>query len=177
MENSPSIKSIAYSYGGGLALYSIVMLIIIYIANIQPDGSMNYVISGLNIIVSIAVFALALSAFKKNNNGFISLSQALKTGLAVAAIAGIIAAIYTFFHYSYVYPEYLDIIKDQQRTGMIESGQMSDEQIEQSIEMMSFSTSPFFLSTVTLILNLFFGFLISLIVGLVIKKKNPALER
>ena len=67
------------------------------------------------------------------------------------------------------------MIKDQQRAAMIENGQMSDEQIEQSIQMMSFTTTPFFLSTATLIMSVFFGFITSLVIGLIIKKKDPSL--
>ncbi len=176
MENSPSIKSIAYTYGLALALYSILILVVVYVLNIDPESTINYVISTLNIIVTVVIFTIALKTYKKSNSGFISLSEALKTGMAVAVIAGLLSGIYAYIHYSYVFPEFLDIMAEQQKMGMIETGQMSDEQIEQSMEMMSITRTPFFMATITLLMNIFFGFIISLIVGLIIKKKNPALE-
>ncbi len=175
MQNSPSIKSIAYPYGIALAIYTILVLVVIYVLNIDQESSINYVFTALNIIVTLVIYSVALKTFKKDNSGYISLSQALKTGLGVAVIAGVISAIYAYIHYSYVYPEFLQMIKDQQRAAMIENGQMSDEQIEQSIQMMSFTTTPFFLSTATLIMSVFFGFITSLVIGLIIKKKDPSL--
>ncbi|HIB37132.1 DUF4199 domain-containing protein [Mesonia sp.] len=175
MEKSASIKSIAYTYGLALAIYSILVLVVIYVLNIDQESSINYIFTALNIVVTIIIYSIALKTYKKENSGFISLSQALKTGMAVAVIAGLISAVYAFIHYSYIYPEFLDMISEQQRAAMIENGQMSDEQIEQSLEMMSFTRSPFFMSTATLIMNVFFGFIISLIIGLIIKKKDPSL--
>lgn len=176
MENSPSIKSIAYTYGLALALYNTLMLVVVYVLNINLEGTINFVISALNIIVTVVIFTIALIAYKKSNAGFISLSEALKTGMAVAVIAGLLTGVYTYIHYSYVFPEFFDIMAEQQKMGMIESGQMSDEQIEQTMEMMSVTRTPFFMATITLLMSVFFGFIISLIVGLIIKKKNPALE-
>jgi len=176
MENSPSIKPIAYNYGGSLALIGILMLVIVYVFNINPDSTGNYIISIVSILFNIAIFMYAIKEFKKKNNGFLSLSQALKVGLAVAAIGGIIVGIYAYFHYSYIYPEFIDLMGEQQRMSMIESGQVTDAQIEQSMEMTSFTRSAGFLTTMTLVSSLFFGFIISLIVGLIMKRKNPALE-
>ena len=175
MEKSSSIKSIGYTYGTVLAIYTILMLVVIYVLNLDQESNVNYVFTSLNIIVTIIIYSIALKTFKKNNLGYISLSQALKTGLAVALIAGIISSIYAYIHYSYVYPEMLEMVADQQRAGMIENGQMSDEQIEQSLQMMSFTTTPFFFATMNLIMNLFLGFIFSLIIGLIIKKKDPSL--
>lgn len=176
MENSPSIKPIAYNYGIGFALFSILILVVTYVLNLNPDDTLSYVISGLNILVTITVFFIAIKNFKKENGGFLSLSQALKIGLAIAAVTGIIVAIYAYIHYSYVYPEFLEMMAEQERMKMIEGGQMTDTQIEQAMGMSSFVYTPFFMATMTLLSSLFFGFIISLIVGLIMKRKNPALE-
>ncbi|PZD77913.1 DUF4199 domain-containing protein [Mesonia sp. K7] len=174
MENSPSIKPIAYKYGIGLALYSILVLIVSYVLNLSPENKLNYLIGGINLIVSIAVFTYAIKEYKNQNRGYLSLSEALKTGLAVAVVSGVITAIYSYFHYSYIFPEFIEMTMEQQRAGMLEAG-MPEEQIEQSMNMMSFMRAPWFYGTITLIYSLFFGFILSLIIGLIMKKKDPAL--
>ncbi|MDX1427995.1 MAG: DUF4199 domain-containing protein, partial [Salegentibacter mishustinae] len=97
MENSTSVKSVAYPYGIVLAIYSIIVLVLLYAFNVDQE---NWVVGVLNAIVSITIFVLAIKKFKQNNNGFLSIKEALKVGLAVAVISGVIAAIYSYIHYS-----------------------------------------------------------------------------
>jgi len=46
----------------------------------------------------------------------------------------------------------------------------------QAGDVMDITTSPWFFATVTLISSLFFGFLISLIAGAIMKKQDPSLN-
>ena len=170
MESSSSVKAVAFPYGLFLALFSILVLVLIYVFNIEQD---NWVVAIFNAAITITIYVFALKQYKKNNSGFISLTQALKVGLAVAAIGGLIAAVYGYIHYTFVYPEFSEIIYDQAVLQMEESA-VPESQREKAMEITSFTTSPLFFATMTLVSSLFFGFLISLIAGLIIKKKHPA---
>ncbi|UBZ06048.1 DUF4199 domain-containing protein [Salegentibacter mishustinae] len=170
MENSTSIKSVAYPYGFVLAIYSILALVLIYVFNVAQD---NWVVGVINTLVSIAIFVLAIKKFKQHNNGFLSLKEALKVGLAVAVISGVITAIYSYIHYSFVYPEYSEMMYDQAVLQMAEQN-MPESQQNQALEMTKMFTSPWFFATMALVGSLFFGFIISLITGLILKRENPA---
>ncbi len=170
MENSTSVKSVAYPYGMVLAIYSILVLVLIYAFNVAQD---NWIVGVINALVSIAIFVLAIKKFKQNNNGFLSLKEALKVGLAVAVISGVITAIYSFIHYSFVYPEYSEIMYDEAVLQMTEQG-IPESQQSQALEMTKMFTSPWFFATMALVGSLFFGFIISLITGLILKRENPA---
>ncbi|MCB0444103.1 MAG: DUF4199 domain-containing protein [Gelidibacter sp.] len=165
----PSIKPIAYSYGLYLALVSIVMLVIMYVANIQK----SWPLSIISILLTVLVFVYGIKAYKQKNNGFLSLGDAIKVGLAIAVIGGIIAAIYSYIHYSYIYPEFVEITKDQARTQMLNSNpDMTEAQIEQAMKISGMFTTPLFFSFMSVIGSLFMGLIISLIAGLVMKKEN-----
>lgn len=165
----PSIKPIAYSYGFYLALISIAMLVIMYVANIQKSWS----ISIISIVLTILVFVYGIKAYKNANNGFLSLGDAIKVGLAIAVIGGIIAAVYSYIHYSYIYPEFIEITKDQARIQMLDTNpDMTEAQMEQALKISGMFTTPLFFSFMNIIGSLFMGLIISLFAGLVMKKEN-----
>jgi len=170
MENSTSVKSVAYPYGIVLAIYSIIVLVLLYAFNVDQE---NWVVGVLNAVVSITIFVLAIKKFKQNNNGFLSIKEALKVGLAVAVISGVIAAIYSYIHYSFVYPEFAEMKYDEAVLQMSEQN-MTESQQSQALEMTKMFISPWFFATMTLVSSLFFGFIISLITGLILKRENPA---
>ncbi|PRX51902.1 DUF4199 domain-containing protein [Salegentibacter salegens] len=170
MENSTSVKSVAYPYGIVLGIYSILALVLIYVFNVAQD---NWTVGIINTLVSIIVFVLAIKKFKQNNSGFLSLKEALKVGLAVAVISGVIGAIYSYIHYSFVYPEFSEMMYDQAVLQMTEQG-LSEAQQSQGLEMTKMFTSAWFFATMALVGSLFFGFIISLITGLILKRENPA---
>lgn len=171
MENqNPSLKQIALNYGGLLALVSILMLVIMYVANIDQ----SWILSILGWIITIALFVQAIKTYRQSNGGFLSVGEAIKTGLAVAAVAGIITAIYTYVHYTYVYPEFIDAAVDTAREAMLKQNpDMPQDQMDMALSMTEKFTTPFVMATMSLIGNLFFGFIISIIAGLILQRRNP----
>jgi hypothetical protein len=170
MENqNPSLKQIAINYGLLLALVSIVLLVIIYVTNIEK----NLVMSIVSMALTIFLLFSAIKAYRQGNGGFLKLGEGLKVGLATAAIAGVVAGFYTYLHYSFVYPEYIDVILQEAQEGMSKAEGMTEEQKEQALKFTEKFTTPFVMSTVSLIGNLFFGFIISLFSGLILKRDNP----
>lgn len=169
MEESASIKPIAYSYGGLLAIYSILVLVLIYAFNISQN---NWMLAIINFIITVLIFVMAIKAYKAKNGGFLSLKEALKTGLAVAAIAGVISAIYAFLHYTFIYPEFAEAMREQSIMQMTERG-ISEADQEKALQVTGFTSSPLFLATMSLVSSLFFGFIISLIAGAIMKQNRP----
>lgn len=171
MENQkPSVKKIALNYGFILGLFSILVLVLVYALNLEQDWKVSVV----SLLVSILIFTAAIKAYRKADDGILSLGDAIKVGLATAAIGGIIAAIYSYIHYSYINPEYIHMIIENAQTSMLEQNpDMPQEQIDMGINMTKKFSSPFMMGTFSLIGSLFFGFIISLIAGLVLQNKRP----
>lgn len=171
MENQKSsLKQIAINYGLLLALVSILVLVIMFVMNTTN----NWVLSIASFAITIYLLFAAIKAYRTGNGGFLKLGEALKVGLATAAIAGVVAAVYAYLHYSFVYPEYINVIMDEARESMASQSQgMTEEQIEQALQFTKGFTSPFMMATFSLIGSLFFGFIISLFSGLILKRDNP----
>lgn len=165
----PAIKPFAFTYGAYLGFLSILSLIIMYILKIDK----SIIMSVVSIILTVTIYYLAINAFKKANNTYLSLGDAIKVGLAVAAVSGLIAAVYTFIHYSFIYPEYIEMIREKGYEEMMaQNPSMTGEAKDMAIKMMKMFTSVGFFSTIMIVSSLIFGLIISLILGLILKKDN-----
>ena len=173
MENQkPSTGKIALNYGLILGLASVTLAVILYVTNNLLDQ--NWVTGVISFLIMIGVIVYALRTFKTANGGFMSLSQALKVGLGVAVIGSLIGALYNLIFMTFIEPGFIDLIIDKQRETMMENQpNMSAEQIDQSMEMVRKFAGPWISSAFQILGGLFFGFIISLIAGLIMKKENP----
>lgn len=172
MENQKkSFKQIVTTYGIYLALVSVLLLVVMYVTNTNQ----NWVISIVSFALTVLILVYAIKTFKYQNQNYLTLGEGLKVGMATAAIAGVLAGVYAYLHYSFIYPEYIDTVLDEARMQMAEQSQgMTEEQMEQAIGFTESFTSPFMMATFSLIGSLFFGFIISLIASLVMKRERPA---
>lgn len=173
MENqSASLKKIALTYGMLLALLSIVLQVIAYVLDAHIDRP--WWLTVLQLAISIAVIVYGIKAYKAANGKFLTLGQALKTGLAISLIAGIIAVIFNYIFMNFIDPDFVQKTLDFSREQMIEKNpNMTQEQIDTAMGMSAKFMSPWIMSAFALIATLFFGFIISLVAGLIMKRNPP----
>lgn len=171
METQPAkaSKSIL-NYGVLLGIISVVMGVIMYVTNSYLDPSWVYTVVGL--AISITIISIGIKAFKSENGGFLSIGEALKIGVGIALIGGIITSIWTFSLMTVIEPNYTEQMLDVQREKMVERG-MPEAQIEAAMEMSANFMSPWISIAIYLAVTLFFGLIIALIAGLIMKQKNP----
>ncbi|MDC1031797.1 DUF4199 domain-containing protein, partial [Flavobacteriaceae bacterium] len=95
MENQQSsIKSIMITYGlilGGISVVFQLMLFFLDMHYQQPPA-----VGIVSIIIMIGLLVYAFIQYKKENGGFLSLSEALKIGLGISLISAIIGIVYSF---------------------------------------------------------------------------------
>lgn len=116
----------------------------------------------------IAMIVLGIKKVKESNGDFLKLGEALKTGIGVALVAAVLGSIYFFVFTKFIEPDFFNQIALIQEQKWYDSG-MAEEQIEMSKAMMSKMSGPGITITFLLIMNLFIGFVVSLIAGLVMK--------
>lgn len=168
----PPIKPIAYTYGLYLGLLTVAVLVFQYITGVEK----SWVVSISSLILTIVIFYYGIKSYKEQNHNYLSIKDAIKIGLAMAVIGGLIGSLYAFVHYSYIQPEFVEAIRENSYQEMTSGNQrMSEEQLETASKMTNIFTSPFFLATMSLIFQLIFGFIISLILGAIMKKEDPSL--
>lgn len=176
MENKTlSSKDIIVNYGLILGFATVILSVITYLLNMPLE--IGWISGLLGIIIMISIIVIGIKKFRANNNQSLSLGEALKIGLGIAVIGGIIASIYQLIFLTYIDPEYITRVQELQLEKALEQNpDMSDEQIEMIKKMGETTSSPWISFAGALIGNLFFGFIISLIGGLILKRDNPNKE-
>ena len=123
------------------------------------------------LILSVGLINYGIYQFKKDNSGFVSLSEALKVGVGISLISGIIGTIYGVILTEFLDPEFMNKTFEIAKQKMLDANQeLSMEDANQAIEMSKkFASLPIRIAG-GLISSVFIGFFVSLIGGLVLKK-------
>ena len=167
-----SVKKIALNYGILLALLSIVLAVFSYVTDNHIDRP--WWLSVISTLVMIAVIVYGLKAFKKDNGGFLSVGEAIKVGLAISLISGIIYAIYSYIFVTVIEPDFVNQMLVFAEEQMIEDNpEMTEAQLNMAMDMTEKFMSPMMMTAFAIIGSLFFGFIISLISGMILKQKRP----
>ncbi|MDC9722683.1 MAG: DUF4199 domain-containing protein [Urechidicola sp.] len=168
MENqTTSSKQVMLTYGLMLGLATILISVINYaIGDIyKPHWSIQVV--GLLAIGVLIV--LGVKKFK-NENLFLSLGQSIKIGLGIALIGAIISLVYTLVFIKVIEPEFIPNTIEIETQKMYDQGQ-GEEQIEMAVGFMK-NYMMIMIIAMIIISNLFVGFIVSLISGVIMKESN-----
>lgn len=173
MENQKaSVQKIAMNYGLLLALATIVLSVIVYVMGMHLDQPWWQ--SLLNFVFMITAIMYGLKAYKKEGDGFLTLSEALKTGLAISLVAGIIGSIFTYLFVTFIEPDFIPQLLEVTQTNMInDRPQMTEAELEMAMGITEKFMTPWVMTAMGLIMSLFFGFIISLLAGLILKQNRP----
>ena len=170
MENQTTTpKQIMLNYGLILGFISILISVANYAVGdiYTPHWSMTVI----GLIVPIVFIVLGLKKLKELNGGFLKLGESLKIGLGIALISGIIFMIYFFAFTNFVETEFYVRALEVKEQAVLEAyPNFTDEQLEATMAMQEKTNNPTFTSAFILIFNLFYGFIVALIAGLIMKK-------
>jgi hypothetical protein len=127
------------------------------------------VIQAIQTLIPVSVAVIAIITFKKDNNGLLALKQAIKLGVGVFLVAGIIGLAYLTLFINFIDPDFISNTAALQADALREAQSTLDEDI---IEMQQTNTEKFFYISypVILILNVFLGLIVGLLTGLFTKK-------
>ena len=168
-DQSPKTGKFGLNYGLLLGTISIVFAVILFVMEMHYQDDIALRLIG--ILITTAVIVMGIYNFRKANNGFLSIGQALGIGTITVIVGTILYLIYYFVLINFLDPEFVDNIIRLQREELANNG-LGSEQIEQQSEM----TRKFFWFSYIFIfvISVLVGFVISLIVGLILKRAKPA---
>lgn len=171
MENKPNLsKNVMLTYGLYLGLASILISVIYYVLGMAYENDWKK--SVISIAVSGIIVFLGIKKIKEGSDGFLSMGQAIKTGLGISLVAAVISIVYTIIFMMFIEPEFVNNLAEVSRQKMYETNpELTEEQVEMSMGIVKKMSSPVMLSAFILIASLFFGLIISLISGLILKKQ------
>lgn len=165
-------KSFVLNYGLLLGILTVIMGVIMYVTNAYLNPHWSFSIIGFLLLA--VIISLGIKSYKTANNNYLSIGEALKVGIGISVIGGIIGAIWMFLLVNYIEPEYMSQLAEVQRETMTQMNpNMTQEQMDMAMEMNAKFNSPWILMAFSLIGNLFFGLIIALVAGLIMKNKNP----
>jgi len=172
MENQPvPTKNVIINFGLYLGIASILISVVVYALGMQYDQ--DWKTGSIGIIAMAVIIFLGIKKYKEFNNGYLTVGQALKTGVGIALIGGIISVIYSLIFMNFIEPDFMANTMAKAEQQLMENApNLSDEQIEMQIEMMQKFSTPAITSAFAIVGSLFIGFIISLISGF-IQKNDP----
>jgi len=168
--NQPKIGKFSLNYGLLLGGIGVVFGVMLYLQDMHTSQSPAVMAIGL--VLAAVVTYLGVTNFKKQNDGALTLGQAVKIGAGIALIAGIISVLYNI-----VLVEVIDLnaksdIMDARLGPALESGEITQQQFEQQKEQSInfwWMGYPFII-----IINVLIGLVLGLIFGLIFKKAKPS---
>ncbi len=168
--NQPKIGKFSLNYGIILGAVGVVFGVMLYLQDMHTSQSPAIMIIGL--VLAAAVTYFGITNFKKQNDGTLSLGQAVKIGAGIALVAGIISVLYNVALVEVIDVNAKSDIMDARLAPKLESGEITQEQFdmqkEQSINFW-WMGYPFII-----IINVLIGLVFGLIFGLIFKKAKPS---
>jgi len=167
-EKTNSLWKAGLMYGLILGLILIIYTVLLYII----DQSFNKVLGyAVYLFIAVMVFYGAKSYRDSSLNGFISYGKALGVSMLIVLFASILNSIYLYIHVTIIDTNYIAKLLAFTEEQMLQKG-TPDEQIEMAIKMQSKMMKPGIMSAIAILGIGFWGFIISLITSIFVKKQG-----
>ncbi|MBC3757657.1 DUF4199 domain-containing protein [Hyunsoonleella sp. SJ7] len=159
----------AVNYGLILGLIMVIISVGMYTSGMMLEGKqwpiyIYYLIFPLFIIYTI-------SQYRKSNGQILSLSDALKVGVATGVISGLIYAVYSIIFNYVIDPEFMGKMMEVAREKLYENPKMTEEMIDKSMEYVEKFSNPLLGSAIWIGMSTLFGLIYALVGGLILKKE------
>lgn len=166
MENQADSKKIIVTFG----LISGAIAILIAIISYAMDKALNpgILLSTLSFALPLALVVLGIRQFKQKNNGFLKWGEAVKIGIGIALLWGVLALSFQYVLENVVAPELLDEKIELAREAL-ENWGMDDDIIDEQLEKQR-NQNPLLGISMGILLFTFIGFIVSAITGAIMKK-------
>lgn len=173
-EKAKSSTSNAFTYGLITGAVMIVYSLILYLLNLHLNDYLRYI----SFLILIAGMTYGTIQFRnKVMNGFISYGKAYTSSFMISLFAGILGAIYAFIFYKFIAPDVIREMLDMTRQKIIASSpEMTDERIEQAMDMTAKFMTPVIMSIFLLLSCLIVGAIAGLITSAFIKKEDKSIS-
>ena len=169
---SNSSKSTIINFGLILGAISVIFQLMLYFLDMHYKNDSTAGIVSLTIMVGVILYSFI--QFKKSNEGFISSSEALKIGLGVSLVSALVGIFYTQILLNILDPDTMKKSLELSLENMrIQNPEMPQDALDTVRSIQEKMSSPIIFSAIQIIFALFFGFIISLIGGLIVKKSKP----
>ncbi|MBB4804330.1 hypothetical protein HNP37_004417 [Flavobacterium nitrogenifigens] len=164
-------------YGVLFGVIMILEFVVMYVIGMKSlvNSSFGIIVNLANYLVLPILFIfLGCNQYKqKVNNGFISLSECLKTGISITVLAAVIYAAFNVI-FNLIFPDFVNEMLDITKSEMISKNpQMTAKELEMGLSMVKKFMNPFIVFPVTIVMYALIGLIYSLIIGAIVKNEKP----
>lgn len=171
MNDQPSTARVALKWGLILGVAQIIYSIIIFVS----DNFGNRALGSVAYVLIIIGIVLAMRDFRTQNGGYMTYGEGLSTGTLTATISGLLSSLFSVFYMTFIDTGIMERVLDQAREQMEAQGNLSDEKIDQAMEITQKFQSPGILFAFGVLGAAFMGLIFSLIIAAFMRrnKANP----
>jgi len=163
-------KNLHMSYGFITGIIMVICQVIFYMSGIAFKPGMQAV--GYLVFIPFLIgVIMECVAYSKANDGFVTFGNVFGSGFKTTAIITLVMLAWAIIS-MFVFPDMKTKAIEMARDKMVQDQKATDEQVEMGINMMQKYWTIFLIGG-TIIGDLFWGLLFSLIGGAVAKKKGP----
>ncbi len=127
----------------------------------------------ISTIVMVAGIIIFCIQFGKQQTEGVTFGKVFGYGFKIALVVTVIVVIYSLISVNVIFPEYLDQVLVKTRTDLQAKGGMTDEQIDQAVNMTKKFMQPVPMSIFIFLATLFFGTIAALLGAAFTKKSDP----
>jgi len=161
-------RSVGVRFGLIAALISIVYFLVLNISGIDMTrGVWNWV----GYVITAVLIFFAHKQFKERGDSYMSYGQGIGIAAWMGLVSAVITSVFTYLYIKFIDASFLDLIKEKQLEEMQKQG-LSDEQIDQAMQVASMFTSAEAIFFFGLIGGVATAVVIALIVTIFTQKKN-----
>ena len=148
-------------------------ILIIYTAILYfMDQIGNQKLGWVSFAIMIAVTFFGIKAYRDTFlGGFMTYGQALGSGVLINFYASIVGGLFTILLYSVIDPDLTQKLLVMSQDKMLEKG-VSEAQMEQALSVTKIFMKPVVMAGMAVFSSVFFGLLVSLILGIFLKKEG-----
>ncbi len=159
MENQKSFNNTVWMYA---ALYAILGILLMFIKSptANPKDPSMVILGFVSLFLFIGIPILAVWYYR--NQGYtVSLGKAVKLGVLIGLLGGLIVGIYTYIYFAYINPDAVDQVLEMSKNMLKENDMFTEETLEKQMQI----TKKFFIPG-QFIGQMFSGLLYGVIGGL-----------
>ncbi|MBD2720492.1 DUF4199 domain-containing protein [Hymenobacter armeniacus] len=163
--------SVALRYGLLTGLVSIIVSFALNVLHLEQSPA-----RWLSLLILAGGIWLAQHFYKQHNGGYMSYGEGMGIGMLLALVSSVIGAIFSYIYVSFVDNDAITRMLDKARADMESRGGVSDEQIDQAMQMTAKFMTPGFIALFVVLFSLLFGLGLSLVISAIVKNSKPEFE-
>lgn len=173
MNDKSVILRNAMNFGAITGFASAIYTFILYSGNLMFSQGLN-IISYIIIIAGIYIGTKHLR--DKYEEGLITYSRALFSGILICFFASIIMAFFNFFLYTYIDPDLMEKSFTFLEEKLLQQGRLTEEQIELLVQNGRENSNVINTSIMSIPVNTIVGLILSIFVSAFVKKEKQILN-